>query len=65
MMTAAWESPSLRVISSAGRVPGITVKISSPSTSGVPVAAEAALNDVTPGMMTASNLSVRRRCICI
>ncbi len=50
-------SASLRLSSSTGSVPGRIVSTSSPWTSGVPVAADAALTDVTPGTMTASNRS--------
>ena len=65
MITAASVSASLRRSSSGGSVPGRIVSTSSPWTSGVPVAAEAALTEVTPGTITASNRCVSRLCMCM
>ena len=58
-------SANLRLSSSTGRVPGIIVSTSSPWTRGVPVAADAALTEVTPGTITASKRSVSRVCMCM
>ncbi|PQM43984.1 hypothetical protein C1Y40_05857 [Mycobacterium talmoniae] len=63
--TAASVSASRRVNSATPSVPGSTDSTSSPATSGVAVAAAAALIDVTPGTMTASNRRVSRVCRCM
>ena len=49
MTTAASLARSRAASTSGGSVPGRTVRMSSRRTSGVPAAAVAALNDVTPG----------------
>lgn len=65
MIAAASVSRRRRVSSSAGKVPGNTVSTCSPSTKGVPRAAEAALTEVMPGMISASNRSASLRCMCM
>lgn len=64
-MAAASVPRSLRVSSSVGMVPGSTVSTCSPSTNGVPSAADAALTEVMPGMISASKRSASLRCICM
>ncbi len=51
--------------SSSGSVPGRMVRTSSPSTSGVPSRAAAALTEVTPGMTSVSYRSASRLCMCM
>ncbi len=65
MITAASLSASRRVSSAVGSVPGRIDSTSSPCTSGVAIAAEAALTEVTPGTITASKRSVSRVCMCM
>ncbi len=53
------------VSSSSGRVPGRMVSTSSPSTSGVPSRAAAALTEVTPGITSVAYRSASRLCMCM
>lgn len=63
--TAESVDASRAVSSSSGRVPGRIVRISSPSTSGVPSRAAAALTEVTPGTTSAVYRSASRLCMCM
>ena len=65
MITAASVSARRRASSLTGSVPGSTDNTSSPVASGVPIAAEAALTDVTPGTITALKRSANRVCMCM
>ena len=65
MITAASASVSRRDSSSTSMVPGRIDSTCSPVTSGVEIAADAALTEVTPGTITALKRSVSRVCICM
>jgi hypothetical protein len=65
MIAAPFVARSRSASSAGGSVPGSTVSTSSPSTSGVAIAADAALTDVTPGTMWVSNSGEIRLCMCI
>ncbi len=65
MIAAAPVPLSRRVSSSRPSVPGSTVSTSSPSTSGVASAADAALTEVMPGTISVRKLLLIRLCMCM
>ena len=56
---------SRRASSSRPSVPGSTVSTSSPSTSGIASAADAALTEVMPGTTSVRNRLLIRLCMCM
>ena len=65
MIAAAPVPLSLCASSSRPSVPGSTVSTSSPSTSGIASAADAALTDVMPGTTSVRNRLLIRLCMCM
>ena len=65
MIAAAPVLLSLWTNSSRPSVPGSTVSTSSPSASGMASAADAALTEVMPGMISVRNRSLIRLCMCM
>ncbi len=65
MIAAAPVPLSRRASSSRPSVPGSTVSTSSPSTSGMASAADAALTEVMPGTTSVRNRPLIRLCMCM